>query len=83
MKKLLDIIDASQRQVVVLSAVSGTTNNLVEIGQAYLAGDKNKAGSLIKVTAEHEALCVAGCRVDRRHGEALNSRVLNVPVVQL
>jgi aspartate kinase len=47
MKKLLDIVDASQRQIVVLSAVSGTTNSLVEIGQAYLAGDKNKAAGLI------------------------------------
>ncbi|MEO6148636.1 MAG: aspartate kinase [Mucilaginibacter sp.] len=47
MKKLLDIVDASQRQIVVLSAVSGTTNNLVEIGQAYLAGDKLKAAQLI------------------------------------
>jgi len=48
MKKLLDIIDPAQRQIVVLSAVSGTTNNLVEIGQAYLAGDKTEAASLIK-----------------------------------
>ncbi|MGN6179165.1 MAG: aspartate kinase, partial [Mucilaginibacter sp.] len=49
MKKLLDIIDANERQVVVLSAVSGTTNSLVEIGQAYLAGDKTRAAQLIKV----------------------------------
>src|ERR1700750_1079108 len=48
MKKLLDIIDASERQIIVLSAVSGTTNSLVEIGQAYLAGDKPKAAQLIK-----------------------------------
>ncbi|RYY33112.1 MAG: aspartate kinase [Sphingobacteriaceae bacterium] len=47
MQKLLDIIDASQRQIVVLSAVSGTTNSLVEIGHAYLAGDKPKAAGLI------------------------------------
>jgi aspartate kinase len=47
MKKLLDIIDASQRQIVVLSAVSGTTNSLVEISEAYLSGDKNKASTLI------------------------------------
>ncbi|MDB5010203.1 MAG: lysC 1, partial [Mucilaginibacter sp.] len=47
MKNLLDIIDASERQIIVLSAVSGTTNSLVEIGQAYLAGDKNKAAALI------------------------------------
>jgi aspartate kinase len=47
MKNLLDIIDASQRQIVVLSAVSGTTNSLAEIGHAYLTGDKNKAVALI------------------------------------
>ena len=47
MTKLLDIINPAERQIVVLSAVSGTTNNLVEIGQAYLAGDKNKAAALI------------------------------------
>jgi aspartate kinase len=49
MKKLLDIIDPAERQVVVLSAVSGTTNSLVEIGQAYLAGDKKKAVELIGI----------------------------------
>jgi aspartate kinase len=47
MKKLLNIINADERQIVVLSAVSGTTNNLVEIGQAYLKGDKPKAAALI------------------------------------
>ncbi len=49
MKKLLDIIDPAQRQIVVLSAVWGTTNSLVEIAQAYLAGDKNKAAGLISI----------------------------------
>src|ERR1700761_206274 len=49
MKKLLDIIDPAERQIVVLSAVSGTTNSLVEIGQAYLAGNKPKAAELIKI----------------------------------
>jgi len=58
MKKLLDIIDASQRQIVVLSAVSGTTNNLVEIGQAYLAGDKNKAAKLISVLKDKYELFI-------------------------
>src|SRR6202012_3872721 len=47
MKKLLDIIDPAERQIIVLSAVSGTTNSLVEIGQAYLSGDKKKAATLI------------------------------------
>lgn len=46
MKKLLDIIRPEERQIVVLSAVSGTTNNLVEIAQAYLNGDKREARQL-------------------------------------
>jgi len=55
MKKLLDIIDPAGRQIVVLSAVSGTTNSLVEIGQAYLAGNKPKAAQLIKaLKAQYE-----------------------------
>ncbi|WP_114937458.1 aspartate kinase [Mucilaginibacter endophyticus] len=49
MKALLDIINPAERQVVVLSAVSGTTNSLVEIGQAYIAGDKKKAAQLITI----------------------------------
>src|ERR1700742_1851454 len=49
MKKLLDIVNPAERQIVVLSAVSGTTNSLVEIGQAYLAGDKKKAAELINI----------------------------------
>jgi aspartate kinase len=47
MQKLLDIITPQERQIVVLSAMSGTTNNLVEIGHAYLTNDKAKAAALI------------------------------------
>jgi aspartate kinase len=46
-KKLLNIINPAQRQIVVLSAVSGTTNSLVEISKAFLEGDKEKASGLI------------------------------------
>jgi aspartate kinase len=45
MQKLLDIINPQERQIVVLSAMSGTTNNLVEIGHAYLTNDKAKAAA--------------------------------------
>ncbi|MXV15119.1 aspartate kinase [Hufsiella ginkgonis] len=48
MKKLLDIIRPGEQQIVVLSAVAGTTNSLVEISQAYLNGDKRKAKELAK-----------------------------------
>lgn len=47
MKKLLDIIDPTERQIVVLSAVSGTTNSLVEISTALLKEDKKKGTELI------------------------------------
>src|ERR1700749_1035205 len=58
MKALLDIINPAERQIVVLSAVSGTTNSLVEIGQAYLAGDKNKAIALINVLKDKYELFI-------------------------
>lgn len=46
-KGLLDIVDPSARQIVVLSAVAGTTNALVEIGKAFLNGKKDEAKKLI------------------------------------
>lgn len=47
-KKLLEIIQPRERQIVVLSAVSGTTNSLLEIAEAYLSDNKQKASDLIK-----------------------------------
>jgi aspartate kinase len=52
MKKLLDIIRPEEKQIVVLSAVAGTTNSLVDISQAYLNGDKRKANELTKALQE-------------------------------
>ncbi len=46
-KSLLNIIKPEERQIVVLSAVSGTTNALLDISLAYAAGDKTKAAKLI------------------------------------
>src|SRR5690606_6153339 len=48
-KSLLDIITPQDRQIIVLSAVAGTTNALVEISQAYTIGDKEKASELINI----------------------------------
>jgi aspartate kinase len=59
MKKLLDIINPAERQIVVLSAVSGTTNNLVEIAAAYLAADKLKASQLIKTLKDKYEIFIA------------------------
>ena len=56
-KGLLDIVDPSERQIVVLSAVSGTTNALVEISQAFLDRSKDEAKELIKAHKDkYEAL---------------------------
>ena len=49
MKKLLDIIDPTEEQIVVLSAVSGTTNSLVEISSKLLKEEKQVAVELISV----------------------------------
>lgn len=51
-KGLLDIVNPDERQVVVLSAVAGTTNALVEIGQALAGASKDDAKELI---AAHRA----------------------------
>jgi aspartate kinase len=54
MKKLLDIIRPETPRLVVLSAVSGTTNKLVEIASFFEAGNKNKAVTAIeKLRAEY------------------------------
>jgi len=54
MKKLLDIIQPGEgKQLVVLSAVAGTTNSLVEISQAFIGGDKRKAEALITGLRAH------------------------------
>ncbi|SFH45336.1 aspartate kinase [Pedobacter insulae] len=47
MKKLLDIINPTEEQIVVLSAVSGTTNSLVEISSKLLKEEKQEALDLI------------------------------------
>ena len=47
MMKLLDIINPAEEQIVVLSAVSGTTNGLVEISGKLLKEDKQGALILI------------------------------------
>lgn len=41
--KLLDILNPEERQIIVLSAVAGTTNALVEIGRSFLNARKNEA----------------------------------------
>lgn len=46
-KGLLDIINPGERQIVVLSAVAGTTNSLVEIAADFAQGDQQAAKNRI------------------------------------
>lgn len=43
MRALLQLINQDEKQIVVLSAVAGTTNALVDIGTAFEKGEKEKA----------------------------------------
>ena len=43
MKNIPKIINLDEKQIVVLSAISGTTNSLSQIGKAFLAGNKEEA----------------------------------------
>jgi len=52
MTKLLDIINPNEPQIVVLSAVSGTTNNLVEISTHLLYGKQEEGNSCITALYE-------------------------------
>jgi len=47
MHALIELINDGEPKIVVLSAMSGTTNALVEISQALYQKENEKAGSLI------------------------------------
>ena len=47
MKNLVALIRSNEPKIVVLSAMSGTTNALVEISNALYAKENNKAKTLI------------------------------------
>jgi aspartate kinase len=48
MHALVNLVHNEQPKIVVLSAMSGTTNSLVEIANALYANDRNKAKELIR-----------------------------------
>lgn len=49
MRRLMDIINTNDRQIVVLSAVSGTTNNLVDIASFLYDKKHEEANALIDI----------------------------------
>lgn len=49
MKALIPLISDNERKIVVLSAMSGTTNSLVEITQLMYEGNANEAGTKIEL----------------------------------
>lgn len=73
-KGLLDIIDPTDRQIIVLSAVAGTTNALVDIAGCYANGDKEDAKSRIhSLKTQYEELIstLFGTDEGRKNGKDL------------
>lgn len=48
MKNIVNIINNNERKIVVLSAIAGTTDNLVEITKSFSKNDRKKINQLIK-----------------------------------
>ncbi len=63
----------NEPKIVVLSALSGTTNALVAIGDAMAAGDKEKAGNLIDTLHQHYNTFIAQLLSD----EAIKQRAVS------
>lgn len=63
----------NEPKIVVLSALSGTTNALVAIGDAMAAGDKEKAGDLIDTLHQHYNTFIDQLLSD----EAIKQRAVN------
>jgi aspartate kinase len=83
-KKLVPLIQGAEPKIVVLSAMSGTTNSLVEIASALHKGEKEKARKLIndlekkykeviKELYAGEKTLLLGSELVRSHFEYLNS----------
>lgn len=60
MKSLVDIIDPAEHQIVVLSAVSGTTNSLAEISKLLLNDKREDAANAIKKLKQQYVEIVEG-----------------------
>jgi aspartate kinase len=60
MNALIDLINDGEPKIVVLSAMSGTTNALVEIGQALYGKENEKAAVLIEELKENYENVIAG-----------------------
>jgi len=52
-KNLVPLIHSPEPKIIVLSAMSGTTNKLVEIAQSLYAGENEKAKALIDALEKH------------------------------
>lgn len=65
--------DASEPRVVVLSALSGTTNALVAIGEAMASGNREQAKELIdKLEAHYQSFIKELVKTDKAYAKAKN-----------
>jgi aspartate kinase len=65
--------DQSEPRIVVLSALSGTTNSLVAIGEAMAAGNREQAKELIdKLEAHYQSFIKELVKTDKAYAKAKN-----------
>jgi aspartate kinase len=70
MHALVSLISSDEPKIVVLSAMSGTTNSLVEIGNALYAKENDKARSLIDaLEAKYNAVIKELYKTENAHGK--------------
>lgn len=74
-KSLIKILDSTEKQIVILSAVSGTTNALEDINTAFIANEKEKAVLLIDNLYEKYKLFIRDLYQAKESFETANERI--------
>ncbi len=72
------IINDGDKKIVVLSAMSGTTNSLVEIATAIAKGNTNEASSLIETLHEKYIATVNTLLTDKQHNTDVQNYITSI-----
>ncbi|MDP4934742.1 MAG: aspartate kinase, partial [Salibacteraceae bacterium] len=73
MKQVADLVNDGKRKIVVLSAVSGTTNKLVELSQALYRKDSAAVENLLEYLKQHYDVLVNELLKDKKKQEAVKA----------
>jgi aspartate kinase len=73
MKQVAELVNDGKRKIVVLSAVSGTTNKLVELSQALYRKDSAAVENLLEYLKQHYDVLVNELLKDKKKQEAVKA----------